>query len=142
MRLVTPDVAALMCSGARQVNLNVRPTRGVDVDFKLHALYKTTVKGRPEMNTMNIEACLEDLENRIDPAVEDRLQGEWEAFTEGRFDGDIFSPGRSKQIPPRIEWRSIAATQSPFLLALVFLADPAEPLRGDRRWSPPPPECE
>ena len=46
---------------------------------------------------MNVEACLEDLENRIDPEVEDKLQAEWEAFMDGRFNGYIFSPKRSKQ---------------------------------------------
>ncbi|MBN2301389.1 MAG: hypothetical protein JXN60_02605 [Lentisphaerae bacterium] len=51
-----------------------------------------------------IERYLDDLENRINPEVEDQLQTEWEAFTNGTFGGDIFSPKRIVQSPPGIEW--------------------------------------
>jgi len=56
----------------------------------------------------SVEAYLEELENRIDPAVEDRLLAEWEAFTEGRFEGDIFSPKRVNQVEAGIEWPQVS----------------------------------
>ena len=37
---------------------------------------------------------LEDLEQQLVPEVEDRLEAEWLAFTEGRLEGAIFSPSR------------------------------------------------
>jgi hypothetical protein len=64
------------------------------------------------MNEMNAEACLEDLENRIDAEVEDKLQSEWEAFIEGRFSGDIFSPRRAKKTPPILEWPDVSVNRA------------------------------
>lgn len=37
-----------------------------------------------------IEACLEDLEQRIDTGVEDSLYEEWSVFLDGRFRGDHY----------------------------------------------------
>lgn len=51
-----------------------------------------------------MQRYLEDLENRITPAVEDQLQAEWESFTNGSFSGDLFLPSRAIQTPPGIEW--------------------------------------
>jgi hypothetical protein len=51
-----------------------------------------------------IEAYLEDLERRIDPAVEDELQAAWIAFADGAFEGDIFSPRRAGAAPPSLDW--------------------------------------
>ena len=51
-----------------------------------------------------IEACLEDLEQRIDPAAEEALFEEWKAFSEGEFRGDIFTPARPAARPARVEW--------------------------------------
>lgn len=48
--------------------------------------------------------CLEDLESRIDPETEERLLQEWIDFTEGRFDGPVFSPRRQRASPPGLEW--------------------------------------
>jgi len=59
-----------------------------------------------------IEQYLEDLENRIDPAVEDQFQAEWEAFTEGRFEGGIFAPRRTKTVPPGIEWPRVSVNRA------------------------------
>jgi len=70
---------------------------------------------------MNVDAYLEDLENRIDPEVEDRLQGEWEAFTEGRFEGAIFSPARTKQIPAEIEWPGVSVNRAQVDLEAMVL---------------------
>jgi len=47
--------------------------------------------------------CLEDLEERIDPMEEERIEGEWTAFTEGCFHGDIFTPLRRPN-PSHVEW--------------------------------------
>ncbi len=55
-----------------------------------------------------VEACLEDMGNRIDPAVEDRLLEKWTAFTEGRFPGDIFAPKRIRRIPPGADWPTVS----------------------------------
>jgi hypothetical protein len=55
-----------------------------------------------------LRECLDDLEARIDPEQEDRLLQEWIDFTEGRFEGEIFSPQRSKLSPPGIEWPQVS----------------------------------
>jgi hypothetical protein len=55
-----------------------------------------------------LERYLDDLEGRIDPAVEEELHADWLAFTEGRFDGDIFTAKRSKLSPPGIEWPDVS----------------------------------
>lgn len=47
---------------------------------------------------------LEDLEARIEPAVEERLWRDWIDFQEGRFEGRIFHPRRPVPAPPRIAW--------------------------------------
>jgi hypothetical protein len=51
-----------------------------------------------------LKRCLDDLEERIDPAEEERLLGEWVEFAEGRFRGAIFSPRRGRPSPPGVEW--------------------------------------
>lgn len=45
------------------------------------------------------EALLADIENRIDPEVEDKHNTEWADFLYDRFDGELFSPERSKKVP-------------------------------------------
>jgi hypothetical protein len=52
----------------------------------------------------NLEKYIEDLENRIDPALEDELMREWIGFTAGHFKGDIFSPQRKRKSPPQVAW--------------------------------------
>ena len=47
---------------------------------------------------------LEDLEKRIDPAVEDVLINAWKNFLDGKSDDDFFYPKRAKSLPPQIEW--------------------------------------
>jgi len=54
-----------------------------------------------------LDKCLEDLENRIDPSIEDELHAEWLAFTSGQFRGDFFRPGRKRQAPPAFTWPHI-----------------------------------
>ena len=56
---------------------------------------------------MTLDAYLEDLERRIDPAEEDRIYAQWVDFLDGRFDGDIFSPHRTKESPPSLDWPTV-----------------------------------
>lgn len=52
----------------------------------------------------DLERCLEDLERRLDAAVEDTLLDEWNRFADGEFRGEVFSPRRAAPAPPRVEW--------------------------------------
>ena len=64
---------------------------------------------------------LDDLELRIDPQVEEELLQQWIDFSEGRFEGKLFSPSRSKPSPPRMEWLQVsinAALEDYDLMAL------------------------
>ena len=47
---------------------------------------------------------LDDLEERIDPQVEEQLMDEWTDFTQDRFRGTLFSPKRSRSAAPGVEW--------------------------------------
>ena len=49
-----------------------------------------------------IRSLLEDLERRLDAAVEDDLAAQWEAFLYNRFDGELFTPQRKVVSPPGI----------------------------------------
>ena len=64
------------------------------------------------MSILNVDGCLEDLESRIDPEVEDTLQAEWEAFTDGRFTGDIFSPRRAAKSAAVVDWPSVSVNRA------------------------------
>ncbi len=59
-----------------------------------------------------IQRYLEDLENRIDPEVEECLLAEWAAFTRGQFGGEIFSPKRARRSMPGIEWPSVSVNRA------------------------------
>ena len=48
-------------------------------------------------------ALLEDLERRIDPAVEEDLSAQWKDFLYGRFDGELFTAKRKAVSAPGIE---------------------------------------
>lgn len=54
-----------------------------------------------------LKRCLDDIENRIDSAQEDKLLGEWKDFSYGRFKGDLFLPRRARAIPAQTEWPEI-----------------------------------
>lgn len=69
---------------------------------------KSTAEPKP-MRSDILERCLEDLEQRIDPAEEDRLLEAWNGFTDGKFAGDIFSPRRSRPNPSGITWPVVLA---------------------------------
>jgi len=71
--------------------------------------------------TPTLDACLQDLQRRIDPTVENRLFQEWMTFLVGRFEGGIFSPRRPQPAPPAFEWPRIstnAAFADPELMVL------------------------
>jgi hypothetical protein len=70
---------------------------------------------------MDIETCLEDLENRIDPEVEDQILAEWLDFIEGGFSGDIFSPKRAREIPAGIEWPGVSVNRAQLDLDAMVL---------------------
>ena len=55
---------------------------------------------------------LEDLEQQLVPEVEDRLEAEWLTFTEGRLEGAIFSPSRSRPCPGALEWPAVSVNQA------------------------------
>jgi hypothetical protein len=52
----------------------------------------------------SLEACLEDLEQRIDEAEEIALWQEWSAFARGAWRRDIFAPRRRRKRPPALVW--------------------------------------
>jgi hypothetical protein len=59
-----------------------------------------------------LERCLHDLEERIDEEVERQLYAEWLDFTEGRFEGDVFTPRRSRLSPSRIDWPAVSVNEA------------------------------
>jgi len=61
---------------------------------------------------MDIRPFLEDLEHRIDPAVEDALWQEWRTFCEGEFQGDLFSPRRATQSAPGLAWPAVRVNEA------------------------------
>jgi len=68
-----------------------------------------------------IERYLDDLENRTDPEVENRLEAEWAAFTDGAFSGDIFSTKRAVQSRPQVEWPSVSVNRAQVNLDAMLL---------------------
>ncbi|MFO7907904.1 MAG: uroporphyrinogen decarboxylase family protein [Pirellulaceae bacterium] len=59
-----------------------------------------------------IERYLDDLERRIDPEVESDLHAKWVRFTDGGFDGDVFTPGRPAPSPPGVEWPEVRVNET------------------------------
>lgn len=55
------------------------------------------------MNTF-IEKCLEDIENRINPEIEEELYRQWVEFLEDNYEGQIFSPQRPATAKPAFDW--------------------------------------
>jgi hypothetical protein len=55
-----------------------------------------------------LEKCLDDLENRLDPEVEDNLYEQWVQFCKGNFTDDYFMP-RRPEIPAGFNWIEEAA---------------------------------
>jgi hypothetical protein len=59
-----------------------------------------------------IDKYLEDLESRIDDAVEEKLLSQWRDFADGRFKGGIFFPLRAKAAPPKIDWPRVSVNEA------------------------------
>jgi len=55
-----------------------------------------------------LKRCLDDLEERLDPVEENRLMQQWRGFLDGRFEGDIFSPRRTRRSAPRLDWPHVS----------------------------------
>jgi hypothetical protein len=53
---------------------------------------------------MNLSLYLDDLEARLDDAVESALLQDWSDFCAGRFRGDIFTPRRRAASPSKLDW--------------------------------------
>jgi len=53
---------------------------------------------------VTIEQYLDELEERIDPEVEEALWAEWAGFVDGKFTGEIFSPRRARVAPAKLVW--------------------------------------
>ena len=72
---------------------------------------------------MNIIPYLEDLERRIDPAVEDQLESEWQQFLNGKFTGQIFRPKRARQAPTSLKWPAIGINDALDDFELMFIRE-------------------
>jgi hypothetical protein len=68
-----------------------------------------------------IDRYLEDLEQRIDPEVEEALWADWVAFVDGRFTGQIFSPRRARTAPPALDWPHVTVNEALDSYALMAL---------------------
>jgi hypothetical protein len=67
---------------------------------------------KAENTSTILEKCLEDLEARIDPDTEARLLQEWIAFSENRFEGEIFSPRRAGISAPGVAWPEVTVNEA------------------------------
>lgn len=61
---------------------------------------------------MELDRYLEDLESRLDPAVEDELLGQWRTFCTGQWADDVFVPRRKKAAAKPIDWPNISVNQA------------------------------
>ena len=71
---------------------------------------------------MTLRACLADLEDRIDPEIEDQLRSQWERFVQGRHPDAYFHPRRRAARPPQMpglrvgpsgpEWPHVTVNQA------------------------------
>lgn len=59
-----------------------------------------------------LERVLADLEERIDPEVEDCLMSQWVDFTEGRFCDSLFIPRRGYLSLPKVDWPSVSVNSA------------------------------
>lgn len=62
---------------------------------------------------MNITPYLKDLENRIEPEVEEDLLDQWRRFSRGEQKEGVFAPARLREAaPPRIQWPDISINEA------------------------------
>lgn len=59
-----------------------------------------------------LERCLEDLENRIDPEVEERLLADYRTFLDGKWPEPLFAPQRPCAVPARAAWPSVPVNEA------------------------------
>lgn len=59
-----------------------------------------------------LHAYLEDLEQRIDPEVEEDLLRQWQEFWEGPPQEGVFRPRRRKRAPSSVKWPKITVNES------------------------------
>jgi hypothetical protein len=59
-----------------------------------------------------IDPYLEDLERRIDPAVERELHEQWVRFADGRHRHGIFCPRRPASSPPGLRWPHVRVNET------------------------------
>lgn len=74
---------------------------------------------------MELRPYLDDLEQRLDDAVETALLAEWSDFCAGAFRGDIFAPKRLAAVPASLSWPAVrvnAALEDVEQMALQQLA--------------------
>lgn len=55
---------------------------------------------------------LDDLEQRIDTEVEERLLSDWQTFLDGRLTSGFFSPRRIRQSPAGISWPEVRTNEA------------------------------
>lgn len=55
----------------------------------------------------DLDIYLKDLNDRINPQVEEDILSKWTNFVEGKDKGGVFSPRRLKVSPPNIDWPHI-----------------------------------
>ena len=82
-----------------------------------------------------LEACLKDLESRIDAAEEEALLAKWNAFVEGRMEEEVFRPRRSTPRPAGVKWPRVLvneAIKDPELMALQQYGTCSEALAEGR----------
>jgi hypothetical protein len=56
---------------------------------------------------MHLDKYLQDLEDRIDEAVEEELLTSWKDFADNRFRGEVFVPARRKGSHPKVAWPKV-----------------------------------
>ena len=70
-----------------------------------------------------LEQYLEDLENRLDVAVEEKLVADWREFLSGRCPAPYFQPRRGKAVPARVEWPKLLINPALKDLELMLLRE-------------------
>lgn len=61
----------------------------------------------PQSTQIALDACLADLERRVDPDVEAGQLAAWRGFLDGRCAGPVFRPPPRPPAPARIDWPDV-----------------------------------
>ncbi|NLF23559.1 MAG: hypothetical protein GX590_10420 [Lentisphaerae bacterium] len=54
-----------------------------------------------------LERLMDDLESRLDAAVEEDVESAWKTFWDGRCPEKLFCPQRRRRLPPRTHWSDV-----------------------------------